>query len=159
MAGRPTLTTEPSMKARLDARMVVASRRRGWAHAPPMAGALAASARSQPGGTAVLMRRLHGKKLNTCPILAAMEKSYRAQANAGRADRAGPVFTKLNPLNTCAINRRPILKAHTRATERHTMDQPTSPDSTPMASRARRRAIVAVLAIAAVGASALAAAR
>src|SRR3954462_1361302 len=30
MAGNPTLTTQPSIKARLDARIVVAITRRGW---------------------------------------------------------------------------------------------------------------------------------
>ena len=45
MAGSPTLTTEPSIKARLEARMVVASTRRGWSERPP--GRAAALATSQ----------------------------------------------------------------------------------------------------------------
>jgi hypothetical protein len=47
IAGKATLSTEPSMNDRLEARMVVASTSRGWRHRPAGAAAEAAMARSQ----------------------------------------------------------------------------------------------------------------
>jgi len=58
MAGSPTFITEPSMNARLEARMVVVRMRRGWA-AVDLAGcrAACARARSQCGGKPALTAR------------------------------------------------------------------------------------------------------
>src|SRR6187402_1704777 len=49
MAGRPTLTTDPSMKARLEARMVVASTIRGCSARESPPGPARAPATSQAG--------------------------------------------------------------------------------------------------------------
>src|SRR4051812_16651161 len=59
MAGRPTLTTEPSTNARLEARIVVASTRRGCSDVATRVAALAVAA-SQATLSDVLIVRFYG---------------------------------------------------------------------------------------------------
>jgi hypothetical protein len=59
MAGRPTLTTEPSTNARLEARIVVASTRRGCGDVATRIAALAVAA-SQATLRDVLIVRFYG---------------------------------------------------------------------------------------------------